>query len=341
MHAENARVNHDAAGRPVYQMLSDYQQRDFGGNGLMRLVTVDPSAGTIEVKTFSPYYRVEQSDGTIAIDTSYAETDPDSEFVFDVRERFASDTTWDFGPEPLPAPSPALDPVPATLSYTHVFQNRRPPVGTDVAYHDTVDTQINENNPRLDYAGEVTISTDLSDGGSRVQALLRFDGIVGDGAGQVPAGATITSAKLLFHVMSGTKGHVSAHRMLLPWTETAVWMDFTPVDASGQPAWESITFLDGSSATLVTLPHVMVGGGVQANGIEAVATPDAVYTCTKPIPVPFVVDVTPSVQAWVDGDANYGWVLVPDSTDGFDFWSGDGEQPPALVVTVAGAPLVQ
>ena len=51
-------VDYNAAGLPVYEMLSDYQQfRPFGGNGLMRLITIDPVKDTIDVQTFSPYYR--------------------------------------------------------------------------------------------------------------------------------------------------------------------------------------------------------------------------------------------------------------------------------------------
>lgn len=337
VHGEASRVSHDTAGRPVYQMLSDYQSREFGGNGLMRLVTVDPVAGEIQVRTFSPWWRTTAPDGTAIYEPGHFETDWNSEFAFslNVRERLAWDTTWDFGPEPLPPPPPPLDPIPSTIAFTHVFQDRRPLAGASDSYQGTVDTQMNENNPTLNYAGEVTVSTDLDDAGSRVQSLLRFDGLVGDAPGQLPPGATITSAKLLFHVTSGTKGNVSLHRMLLPWTERSVWMDFTPVDASGQPTWTSFTFVDGATGLPVTLPHVMVGGGVDADGVEALADADATFSCKKPIPTPFVVDVTSSVQAWVDGAANLGWAMLSDSTDGFDFSTADGEQPPALVVDVA------
>ncbi|HET9597399.1 MAG TPA: metallophosphoesterase, partial [Anaeromyxobacteraceae bacterium] len=113
VHGEAARVSHDAAGRPVYQMLSDYQDRNFGGNGLLRLVTVDPVAGEMRVRTFSPWWRTTAPDGTAIYEPGYFETDWNSEFTFslNVRERLAWDTTWDFGPEPPPPPPPALDPI--------------------------------------------------------------------------------------------------------------------------------------------------------------------------------------------------------------------------------------
>jgi 3',5'-cyclic AMP phosphodiesterase CpdA len=91
---ERAFVSYNAEGLPVYELLSDYQQfRPFGGNGLLRLITIDPARDTIEVKTFSPYFRYESGRET---DTDYYETDRDSQFAFsladsamDLNERLA------------------------------------------------------------------------------------------------------------------------------------------------------------------------------------------------------------------------------------------------------------
>jgi hypothetical protein len=216
-----------------------------------------------------------------------------------------------------------------------------------------VDTQINENNANLNYSGEATLSTDLDDSGSRVHAMLRFDGIIGNAPGQIPPGSRIKSAGLVFSVTSSTKGSITMHRMLVPWGEESTWMDFTPVDSSGLPSWTSYTFYDPSTKENVTLSNVMVGGGIQADNTEAMTETDAKFSCKKPVPVPFVltdrtddgsgffVDITKAVQAWADGQTNYGWFLEPDSTDGWDFETGQGRQTPALVVTVEGAPYVQ
>jgi hypothetical protein len=77
---ESAFVSHNVAGLPVYEMLSDYQQfRPFGGNGLMRLITIDPVKNTIEVKTFSPYFEYKSGKKT---DTDYYETDRNSQFQY-------------------------------------------------------------------------------------------------------------------------------------------------------------------------------------------------------------------------------------------------------------------
>jgi hypothetical protein len=69
-HTEYALVNHDAANRHVYQMLSDYQDRAFGGNGLMRLITIDPAHPKTFLKTFSPYFQVSRQ----PVNTNYFET---------------------------------------------------------------------------------------------------------------------------------------------------------------------------------------------------------------------------------------------------------------------------
>lgn len=42
----------------------------------------------------------------------------------------------------------------------------------------------------------------------------------------------------------------------------------------------------------------------------------------------------------MNGKTNYGWFFKPTSSDGWDFETAEGKQPPALVVEVAGVPLV-
>lgn len=46
-------------GNTVYQMLANYQSgvegSENGGNGFLRMITIDPEGGTISVKTYSPY----------------------------------------------------------------------------------------------------------------------------------------------------------------------------------------------------------------------------------------------------------------------------------------------
>ncbi|MGK6352582.1 FG-GAP-like repeat-containing protein [Parapedobacter sp. DT-150] len=51
------------AGHTVKMMLSDYQGRENGGNGLMRLLTFSPKNDRIAVRTFSPHTGEEETDG--------------------------------------------------------------------------------------------------------------------------------------------------------------------------------------------------------------------------------------------------------------------------------------
>jgi hypothetical protein len=72
--------------------------------------------------------------------------------------------------------------------------------------------------------------------------------------------------------------------------------------------------------------------GIQADGIEALATPDAT---TGPVGAlgATTIDVTKSVQAWSAGAANNGWTLLPLGNDGWDFQSAQGATAPRLTIT--------
>jgi hypothetical protein len=61
-------------GNRVYSLLSDYQSRDNGGNGLLRIMQFHPDRGEIVVRTFSPY----ANDGE-----GLYERDEDSEFILE------------------------------------------------------------------------------------------------------------------------------------------------------------------------------------------------------------------------------------------------------------------
>ncbi|MGK9127093.1 metallophosphoesterase [Olivibacter sp. SA151] len=50
------------AGHTIKTMLSDYQSRPMGGNGLMRLLTFDLEKDQLRVRTLSPYHQLEEKD---------------------------------------------------------------------------------------------------------------------------------------------------------------------------------------------------------------------------------------------------------------------------------------
>lgn len=71
------------AGHTIKTMLSDYQSRPMGGNGLMRLLTFDPENDVVHVQTLSPYHQLE-------------ETDEDSHFSVPLFREAAAVRTFDF-----------------------------------------------------------------------------------------------------------------------------------------------------------------------------------------------------------------------------------------------------
>jgi hypothetical protein len=60
-------------GNRVYQMMADYEEFANGGNGYLRIVTIDPTAKTVSVKTYSPYlnqYLTDSENQYVFIDVS-------------------------------------------------------------------------------------------------------------------------------------------------------------------------------------------------------------------------------------------------------------------------------
>jgi hypothetical protein len=165
-------------------------------------------------------------------------------------------------------------------------------------YVGTNDTMLREYRPSWDYGSAFRLAVDTQDPAGNVnQVLLRFNDLFGTGTGQIPLDATITSATLTLETSSAGSG-ASLHRVLIPWSES---------DTYG-----------------------LLGDGIQANGTEAVATADLI---TGRVALGSrELDVTESVQAWAFGAANYGWALLPSSSNGWDFSSSETSQAPVLTV---------
>ena len=112
-------------------------------------------------------------------------------------------------------------------------------------------------------------------------ALLRFDNIVGNNPGQIPAGAKIVSADLVLNITDSGDGS-PMYRMLIPWNaDTETW------DSIGN----GVSF-DNVEATNVWFSQINVTNLSQATGLGHIK-----------------VGVIPDVQAWVDGQPNFGWAL--------------------------------
>ena len=127
------------------------------------------------------------------------------------------------------------------------------------------------------------------------KARFSFDSekIIGNGPGQIPPGSLVRSATMI--VSAFDQGDtVYFHRMLVPWPRQATW------------------------TTLVA--------GVTADGLEASRHRES-FTFGKiaanSSAIPF--DVTDSVQAWVNGAANHGWVFINSGGNGWDFYTHEFE----------------
>lgn len=170
-------------------------------------------------------------------------------------------------------------------------------------YNGTVDSEIWALAPTTILESNPNASTDSDNDGGESQVVLRFDGIVGDQPSQIPRFAALKSAKL--HVSAFDQGStVNLHRMLVPFDESVTWGSLVSgVSADGMEASrhkDSFTF-----------------GKIAANSSE------------------IVFDVTDTVQQWVNGEANHGWVFLNTGGNGWDFYASefdDIKQRPRLVV---------
>jgi DNA-binding beta-propeller fold protein YncE len=169
-------------------------------------------------------------------------------------------------------------------------------------YAGTIDAMLRESRPAQNYATTTNVNIDSADtAGQRNEGLLYFAGLFGSGPGQIPLGATITSATLTLQVTEGSSQGGSLHRMLTNWTGLPTW------------TWDSF------------------GNGIQFDGTEAVAAADLTTGAVRIGATN--LDVTQSLQAWSAGATNYGWAFNPAGPDGWDFNSSEGTVAPKLTVT--------
>jgi len=180
------------------------------------------------------------------------------------------------------------------------------------SYLSTVDTHIRQLAPTTDYGSSITLEWDSEDGtagqASAKYALLRFDNIFGSGAGQIPAGSTITSATLQYVVSNVTTNAASnVNEVLVDWTEATTYNTF------------------GSAA------------GVQTEDYGTLVTTAPATALTT-----YTINVTSSLAAWSGNPtSNRGWIIIPAGTDGVQVASGENGtimNRPKLTVTYSATP---
>lgn len=168
------------------------------------------------------------------------------------------------------------------------------------SFEQATDTNLMARTPDTSYATatSLTVNTDDRRPSRSSQALLRFDNLFGVITGQIATGSQILSATLELNVTAPGSA-INLYRMLTSWSSSDTWNS--------------------------------LGGGVQANGSEAMATPDATFTpstaglCS--------INVTNALRAWAaDPTSNFGWVLINSGSDAVSFNSSEGTITPRLVV---------
>ena len=180
-------------------------------------------------------------------------------------------------------------------------------------YLGSADTTLRAAEPTVALGSEPEAGVDASDGGQPAQALLRFEGLFGSGAGQIGSERVVTQATLTLTVTSAGSG-IRFFEMLQPWNEaTATWAS--------------------------------LGDGVQADGVEAASTPFLQIGANDGggniEAGTLVLDITAALQRQQAGlTAGHGWALLPfmpDGTNGIDFytreWTTLAERPLLTVVT--------
>jgi hypothetical protein len=161
------------------------------------------------------------------------------------------------------------------------------------------DTQLWQETPDTSYATVQDLTSDLDTStlaGNQVgQVLVRFDNLFGSGVNQIPANATIHSAKLLLNTPKNTTGTdydsndlFRLHRMIVDWTDTSTWNTLS--------------------------------GGVSTDNIEAAST--ASFSMVPDIDGgPAIFDVTADVELFKGGTPNRGWLVRPSTTGTGDGWT--------------------
>ena len=194
-------------GRPVIEMLADFQRRPEGGDGWLRLLEFLPADNRIEVHTFSP----SREDRGL----SAWETDANSRFGFDIDfdQRF----------------SPPTDPVPFREITIRQGNN---------GFARAVDTTLRESDPFRQFDRDERLwidGDDPNDSGLDAQALLRFEELVGPGG--LPAGADVLGAVLEFEVDNGGSGF-GLFRTRIDWSNVSTWSSLdNGVQADGLETW--------------------------------------------------------------------------------------------------------
>ncbi|MCM4079647.1 LamG-like jellyroll fold domain-containing protein [Paractinoplanes hotanensis] len=183
------------AGHDVHVHITNYQDRYYGGAGMIRLYRFDLVRNRIDVETFAPWFLARDPARRTPLE---AET---IELTSDV-DRFSLD--FDFGarfPQAQPAPRPAAQVVDRHTAAYWRFDEKGQSVADGATIRDLSGRGNHLTVRRLANSTDQTLTVSAEHHpGAPAHASLRFDGGKGPDRGatlQTAAGAPITTAKFL------------------------------------------------------------------------------------------------------------------------------------------------
>lgn len=174
-------------------------------------------------------------------------------------------------------------------------------------YADAADVQLTQSSANTVYptggdANGLLVDWPDANESNSAQVLIRYSDLFGNNPGQIPYGAKIVSATLTVNTNNPGDGG-TIHRMLVDWNANSeTWNSF----ASG---------LEGRNTT----------AGVQTDGVEAITVNESQLGVVDGSGSTGTgathIGVTADLQAWANGDTNFGWLITgwPSRTDGWAF----------------------
>lgn len=194
-------------------------------------------------------------------------------------------------------------------------------------YAKTVDTFVDSSTPTQQNENAVSLVLDNDTLTRDRVVLMRFENITGTLPGQIPPGSIVESGTLTLYV--NTEGQeIGLHRMTGTWAEHWNWNSFSPAltNLQGVPnAAHAKTTADINRRTKDdgTALDTYVGGITLRSTESGTA-----------------VAMRDTIQAWVNGTANYGWLVTSHAeADGLQIDSSEGAtatRRPLLTVKLAG-----
>ena len=190
----------------------------------------------------------------------------------------------------------------AGLASATLYVGGPPQTLTFTGQSELQDAQITADTPATPNGSGASVNVDGLT--PHAHGLMKFPTLVGDGAGQVPAGAVIVSATLQINCTNPGQS-MAVYRLTEDWVENeATWNQRAFGVAWGAPG------ADGAASNA----QVPVGANCTTTGLRS-------------------VDLTRFVQEWSSGAPNFGVVFVDAGTDGVDFDSSESAASPVLSVT--------